>query len=138
MSEGLRFECTLCGRCCTNHGDYAHVYLSGPDVVGLARNRGLSVSAFEREYTFVDEDGWTQLKIRDGGCVFLQKDGGCGVYGARPTQCRTFPFWRDFVEKGEWTPEVRQICEGIGRGRRYSRDEAERLMIEMEESDVEE
>ena len=138
MSEGLRFECTLCGRCCTNHGDYAHVYLSGPDVVGLARTRGLSVSDFEREYTFVDEDGWTQLKIRDGGCVFLQKDGGCGVYGARPTQCRTFPFWRDFVEKGEWTPEVRQICEGIGRGRLYSREEAERLMIEMEESDVEE
>ena len=21
MSDGLRFECTMCGKCCTNHGE---------------------------------------------------------------------------------------------------------------------
>jgi hypothetical protein len=50
-------------------------------------------------------------------------------------QCRTFPFWRDFVEDGKWTADVRDLCEGVGRGPSWSRDEAERLMIEMEGSD---
>ena len=135
--KGLRFECTMCGKCCTNHGDYAHVYLTGNEVSALARLLGLGVEDFERQYTTIDEDGWTQLRIDDQRCTFLQPDGGCGVYAARPTQCRTFPFWRDFVEGGEWTEEVRAICEGIGRGRTYSHGEAERLMIAMEESDLE-
>ncbi len=135
--SGLRFECTMCGRCCTNRGEYTHVYLSGREVSVLARHLGVSVEVFERRYTFIDEDGWTQLKIDGGRCVFLNDDDTCGVHPARPTQCRTFPFWRDFVEAGEWTDEVREICEGIGRGRLYSRDEAERLMIAMEESDAE-
>lgn len=134
---GLRFECTQCGRCCTNHGEYAYVYLADREVAALARLLGLSEREFERKYTLIDEDGWTQLAIANGRCVFLEPNGGCGVYTARPAQCRTFPFWRDFVEDGEWTAEVREICEGIGRGRLYSRDEAQLLMIEMEESDRE-
>ena len=32
-SEGLCFECRPdCGACCTNHEDYAYVYLEGDDV----------------------------------------------------------------------------------------------------------
>jgi Fe-S-cluster containining protein len=135
--KGLRFECTQCGKCCTNHADYAHVYLADREVTALARLLGLPVEEFERKYTLIDEDGWTQLKTEAGRCMFLGADGGCGVYGARPTQCRTFPFWRDFVEQGKWTDEVREICEGIGRGRVYTHGEAERLMIQMEESDLE-
>ena len=132
---GLRFECTQCGRCCTNHGEYAHVYLGDREVAALALLLGLSEREFERKYAFIDKDGWTQLAIANDRCVFLGPDGACGVYAARPAQCRTFPFWRDFVEDGTWTPEARELCEGVGRGRSYSRDEAERLMIQMEESD---
>lgn len=132
--SGLRFECTRCGRCCTNHGDYAHVYLSGAEVRALARYLDLPLEDFERRYTFVDEDGWTQLQLAGDRCVFLQVDGGCGVYGARPTQCRTFPFWREFVVQGRWTEEVRGVCEGIGSGKSWSAEEVERLMIQMEES----
>ncbi len=134
---GLRFECTQCGRCCTNRGEYAHVYLADREVSALARLLGLSEREFDRKYTTIDEDGWTQLVIANDRCVFLEPNGGCGVYAARPAQCRTFPFWRDLVEDGKWTAEAREICEGTGRGRLYSRDEAERLMIEMEDSDDE-
>lgn len=134
--SGLRFECTMCGKCCTNRDDYAHVYLTDPEVGALARLLGLPLEDFERRYLFIDEDGWTQLKMGGERCVFLQPDGGCGVYEARPTQCRTFPFWRDFVRAGKWTDEVREACEGIGRGREYSRVETERLMVAMEESDL--
>ena len=134
----LRFECTQCGECCTLRGDYAYVYLSEEEVESLAGLLRLGIATFRRRYTHVDKDGWTQLAGADGGerCVFLDPETKrCGVYEARPTQCRTFPFWREFVKDGRWTPEVRSMCEGIGRGRLYSIEEAEPLMVEMEESD---
>ena len=30
--EGLRFECSQCGNCCRNHGEYGYVYLMPPEV----------------------------------------------------------------------------------------------------------
>ncbi len=132
--QGLRFECTQCGECCTNRGEYAHVYVSADEVRGLARLLGMSLSDFRREHTFVDEYGWTQLAFTGDGCCFLEGV-RCGVYAARPTQCRTFPFWRDLVKDGEWTQQARELCEGVGRGRLYRLDEAEELMVAFERSD---
>ena len=121
--KGLRFECTQCGKCCTNRGDYAHVYVGRQEVKDLAAYLGMSLRKFKHKYTFVDEDGWTQLAFGSDQCVFLDAaTGACGVYGARPVQCRTFPFWRDFTRNGEWTDEIRSLCEGIGRGRLYSKN----------------
>jgi Fe-S-cluster containining protein len=129
---GLYFECTECGGCCTYKGEYAHVYASKREVEVLAELQGVSVRTFKRRYTFRDEYGWTQLRTNGDHCVFLDPDTRrCTVYKARPTQCRTFPFWPEFVANGEWTDEVRGMCEGIGRGRLYSIDEADARMIEM-------
>ena len=133
--KGLRFECTQCGECCKFRGEYAYVYLNRHEVRDLAEFLELGVEQFRRLYTFVDEDGWTQLSTDKGTCVFLDEQGRCGVYEARPTQCRTFPFWRDFVKDGEWTDEVRSLCEGIGRGRLYTIEEAEDHMLVQEASD---
>jgi uncharacterized protein len=133
-ARGLRFECTQCGVCCTNRGDYGHVYLSDREVLDLARLLGLLPMEFRSRYTFVDEYGWTQLVLEDH-CVFLDvKTWRCSVYEARPIQCRTFPFWRNLVERGEWTSEARALCEGIGRGPLYSIEQVEPLMREMESS----
>lgn len=135
-SAGLRFECTRCGMCCTHRNGYAHVYLNRDEVKALAEHLELSVRAFKRRYTFVDEYGWTQLETEGERCVFLDPDTmRCNVYEARPTQCRTFPFWRDNVRDGRWTADVRRHCEGIGRGRLYTIEEAEVRMVEMEESE---
>ena len=134
--SGLRFECTACGKCCTNRGEYAYVYVSPRELRDLAELLELEPEVFEARYTFVDDDGWTQLGVRDGACVFLDPaTGRCGVYEARPVQCRTFPFWREFVEDGEWTDEVRAMCEGIGRGPAHSPAWAEKRMREFEASD---
>ncbi len=42
-TEGLRFECTQCGGCCTNRGEYTHVYVSADEIRGLARLLDMSV-----------------------------------------------------------------------------------------------
>ncbi len=135
MSE-LRFECTQCGRCCRNNGEFAHVYLNDRESDALAEHLGLDLVAFLERHTFVDEYGWTQLRTTGARCVFLDVDTNqCGVYEARPTQCRTFPFWRETVRDGAWTPEVREICEGVGRGRLYSIEEVEVQMRAMEQAE---
>lgn len=128
----LRFECTGCGLCCTNRGEYAYVYLNDDEVAALAAHLGLARGAFKRRYTFVDEYGWRQLRFRGERCVFLGANDRCTVYAARPVQCRTFPFWRELVSAGRFTAEARELCEGIGRGPLHSIADAEKLMDEFE------
>lgn len=111
------------------------MYLSSEEIEQLAARLELSEAGFRRRYTFEDELGWTQLAIADGRCVFLEPvTNRCRVYAARPAQCRTFPFWRDSIRDGEWTPEVRALCEGVGRGPRHSLEYAQARMREMDES----
>ena len=101
-----------------------------------AGTQSLSEGDFRSEYTVVDEYGWTQLVFRSDHCVFLRGN-RCSVYAARPTQCRTFPFWRSLVSGGEWTPEAQELCEGVGRGRSYDPVEVEERMLAFELSNEE-
>ncbi len=117
----LKFECTQCGKCCTHRGTYAYVYLNREEARSLARLLGLSERTLRRRYTFVDAEGWTQLKFVDDACPFLDRaSGSCTVYTARPLQCRTFPFWNELIGKdGGWTPQAKTLCEGVGQGREH-------------------
>ena len=63
MSRELRFECTQCGKCCSNRGEYAYVYVNPDETAALAEFLGLSLRSFKRRYTFIDEDGWRQLNF---------------------------------------------------------------------------
>lgn len=135
---GLRFECTGCGKCCVYRDEYAHVYLNRTERKALADHLGVSLRTFKHRYTFVDEFGWTQLKTVRDRCVFLDPDTmACKVYGARPVQCRTFPFWDELIEGGEWTQQARDLCEGVGRGRLYTLEEAFARIVERESSSEE-
>ena len=113
--DGLRFECVPdCGQCCVNHDDYAYVYLEDGDAEALAAHLGIDDSEFRSRYT-VREDGRTALRMDAPHCVFL--DGRrCGVYEARPTQCRTFPFWRENLSSRRVWKRLRRFCPGIDRG----------------------
>lgn len=116
--EGLRFECQSgCGNCCVNHGDYSYVYLEGDDSPRLAALLGLSQSAFEAAYTELEE-GHRTLRMDAPACPFL--DGTrCTAYEARPTQCRTFPFWTSNLHSRSAWERLRAFCPGIDRGKRH-------------------
>jgi Fe-S-cluster containining protein len=114
-ADGLRFACQPdCGRCCSRHDDYAFVYLSDADATALAAHLELSEEAFRERWTQVD-DGDLVLRMGEEACPFL--DGmRCTVYPARPTQCRTFPFWKENVKRRSDWEKLRSFCPGIGQG----------------------
>ncbi len=104
----------------------------------LATFLGMSGYAFRKRYTYRDALGWTQLVFEAEHCIFLDPESGrCGVYEARPTQCRTYPFWRSLVVDGSWHEEAGIYCEGVGKGREYSRAEVDALMSAQERADEE-
>lgn len=111
FGAGLRFRCTGCGKCCT--GSSASVSLSPSDLARLAEHLRLSPGRFAQTYTHVVK-GRRVLNDRPGGneCIFL-RDRACTVYEARPTQCRTYPWWeRNLVDADAWH-DTAVFCEGI-------------------------
>ncbi len=117
---GLRFGCTRSGRCCSNHGDHAYVYLLPAEVEALAGALEMTPRTFQRKYTH-QENGWTLLTVEGSSCVFQGEGGQCEVYSARPVQCRTWPFWRENIASQEaWEGIVQSVCAGAGCGILYS------------------
>ena len=119
--HGLRFECQGSGRCCTSRGHYGFVYVSLEDRRRLARHLNLSTSVFTRKYCEKTE-GHVHLKDPELDCGFLEGT-RCGVYEARPTQCRTWPFWPENMNARTWDSEVAPFCPGVGKGPLFTAQE---------------
>jgi len=118
-ASGLRFTCRPdCGACCTNHDQYAFVYLEGDDLQQMARLLGLSDAEFSERYTVLDGE-YRVLLMDEPDCPFL--DGArCTVYEARPTQCRAFPFWAETLTSRRRWRGLRKFCPGIDEGEVHS------------------
>lgn len=127
-AEGLRFECTACGKCCHNHGDgYQYVWSTRAERRALAKHFGLSLRAFEAEYC-TPVDGDLSFTSRGDACVFLE-DGQCSVYALRPKQCSSFPFWPELLaDPDTWERDVASFCPGAGQGPVHDLGEIRRRM----------
>ena len=123
---GLRFECTRCGLCCTRPGP---VLFPPADLARAARFLGSSPGGLARKYRMTRRDGVNVLDAGEAGaCPFHVEGRGCSIYRARPTQCRTFPFWPEIVRRRRSWENAGRGCEGIGRGRRIGVEAIERAL----------
>jgi len=124
--DGLKFECTRCGNCCT--GSPGYVWIRIEDIYRIAEFLGMRDRDFVRQYVRKVADRLSLIELPNGNCVFY--DNGCKIYPVRPTQCRSFPFWKEIVEKpGNWQ-RVAQSCPGVNEGRLFTAEEIESLLSE--------
>ncbi len=122
--DGLRFTCTRCGNCCS--GFSGTVSVNDDEIAALADRLELSVDEFRHQYARVLSDGSISLREKSNyDCVFYAHGHGCLVYEDRPTQCRTWPFWRQNVETAKRWAEEARTCPGMDKGRLYTLDEIE-------------
>ena len=119
FDQGIRFTCQRCGACCTGAPGIVRV---GPaDIEAIAAYLNLTVPRLFQASLTSWNGGPCIREDDDGRCVFFAD--GCRIYPVRPTQCRAFPFWFNHLRSEDrWVALTRQ-CPGIGRGRRYSKEE---------------
>lgn len=110
--EGLRFKCTECGQCCT--GAPGYIWVSDDEMAAIAKLLDISVELFKRKYVRQRNNRFALIekKSQNNDCIFL-KDKKCSIYQARPTQCRTFPFWIENLNSEESWKLAAESCEGI-------------------------
>ena len=129
--DGVRFACQGSGRCCVSRGAYGYVYLTLEDRRRLSKTLGLTTRQFTRTHC-VRTDGLFQLRDDGPECVFLEGS-RCGVYEARPTQCRTWPFWPENMSPKRWTA-IAAFCPGVGKGAVVAAADIERTLVEQRRS----
>ena len=113
--DGLRFECTGCGACCT--GEPGYVWISIEEMMALAEFLDISLEEFRHRYAYQEQGRWSLRELPGGDCIFFDRQTrGCLIYEFRPVQCRTWPFWSSNLRrKSDWE-DTCDACPGAGQG----------------------
>ncbi len=123
-TDGLRFECSQCGDCCT--GAPGFVWVSQTEIDAIAEEVGMASEQFEDTYVRKIGARRSLREFPNGDCVFFDTENkGCQIYGARPIQCRTWPFWDSNLKSEKAWKETCEECPGSGNGKVYSLEEIE-------------
>jgi Fe-S-cluster containining protein len=112
--NGLRFRCTMCGHCCTGAPGFVWVTDEEIQVISEFLHEPMEIVIAAR--TRVDQRGRSLREKQNGDCVFYDKTAGCTIYPARPSQCRTWPFWDSNVGTPKDWQHTCEICPGSGQG----------------------
>lgn len=93
------FNCTKCGKCCSEMSEERGVILFPSDIGRLARELGLGKEKFLSTYchcktveTSVGLVSVSFLNSKNGRCVFLDDENLCTVHDFKPEQCARSPF----------------------------------------------
>lgn len=132
-SSGIRFQCQGSGKCCVSRGEYGFVFLTRKDRERMAEHLKLTLSEFTKKYCAKVDGNWALKEDpAEPNCMFL-KEARCTIYEARPTQCRTWPFWPEVMPARAWRKEVMAFCPGVGKGKLVTAEEIKsRLLVQRE------
>ncbi|MDP6870251.1 MAG: YkgJ family cysteine cluster protein [Candidatus Poseidoniaceae archaeon] len=112
--NGVPFSCqTDCGKCCDEPGGI--VYLHPTDAKKMASHLGLTVEDWLERDCRQTLDGRYILKSDPitEVCIYLDANKKCVNYQARPTQCRSYPFWGENLRSvRSWSNTVEE-CPGL-------------------------
>jgi hypothetical protein len=123
FEDGLRFSCTQCGNCCT--GPPGAVWFNDAEGRAMAKKLDISVEDFYKHFARKLGAKWSLTENVIAGkydCVFLDRSTekpGCSLYEARPSQCRTWPFWTENLKStAAWERAKKETpCPGMDTGK---------------------
>jgi uncharacterized protein len=116
FQQGLRFQCTQCGDCCT--GAPGYVWVNNEEIAALAALVGMPLAAFEEKYVRRVGIRKSLVEYENGDCVFFDGEARkCTVYDARPRQCRSWPFWDSNLRTPAAWEQTCEVCPGSGKGK---------------------
>jgi uncharacterized protein len=122
--NGLRFECTQCGKCCS--GAPGFVWVNNREIVDMAAAMDMDPETFRSRFVRSVGKRESLVEYPDGDCIFLDPQSRqCLVYDARPIQCRTWPFWSSNLATRQDWQETCDACPGAGTGKLYSLEQIE-------------
>jgi Fe-S-cluster containining protein len=123
-ADGLKFKCSGCGDCCT--GAPGYVWVNKAEIQDLATLVEMDVEEFEDTYVRKVGVRKSLKEFPNGDCVFFDTEArNCTVYGARPRQCKTWPFWDSNLKTPEDWERTCEECPGSGTGKLYSLEQIE-------------
>ena len=128
-AEGLRFNCSQCGNCCS--GGPGYVWISTYDMDRIAAYLKMDFDTFTRTYVRRIGNRFSLLEKFNYDCTFLKRENGksmCMVYPVRPTQCRTWPFWDENLKSPQHWENAAAKCPGMchADGKKFELAEIER------------
>lgn len=106
--------CAACGgACCV--GESGFIWINESEIKELAKLLKISTAELKEQYLF-RLDGRYSIKEKEYengvACVFFDEiNKNCGIYSARPAQCRSFPFWSRYA--GGDISELCAECKGV-------------------------
>ena len=107
--------CQKCdGNCCRMESGY--VWLKKADILRIANYTGIDADVLVQDYLIKIGRRFSLKEIRQGDeypCIFFDMSSKrCLIYPVRPSQCRTFPFWEEFMGD-DGKASLPQGCPGI-------------------------
>jgi Fe-S-cluster containining protein len=118
--EGVKFSCQEgCTRCCG--GAPGDIFITDAEAAAIAGALVMPLDEFHARHVRHYSSGKMSLKERrNGDCELLVPGTGCGIYDARPKQCRDYPFWPEVMQSPfNWIREA-QRCPGINVGETHA------------------
>lgn len=125
--EGLPFQCTQCGDCCT--GAPGFVWVNNKEIAALAKLLEIDdVREFEQKYVYKVGARKSLRELAGGDCVFFDnQQRRCTVYAERPRQCRTWPFWSSNLKSKRAWEATCKVCPGSGQGKLHELQSIEQM-----------
>lgn len=129
--DGLRFECTQCGNCCT--GSPGHVWVEEDEIQAIAEYLDKPIGEIRLMNTRPARGRVSLTEYANGDCVYFDpQKRGCTIYPARPKQCRTWPFWNsNLSSEADWK-SIQRDCPGAGNGNFVPLEKIQMLASEVD------
>jgi len=124
--DGLKFDCSACGDCCT--GGEGYVWVNKEEIAHMTELSEFdSVEEFESKNVRKIGIRKSLKEYKNGDCyLFDTKTRKCKVYVARPRQCKTWPFWDSNLRTPRDWKETCGVCPGAGKGKKHSLEKIEK------------